>query len=273
MGNPLEPVDIHPLFPCEADDEDDEVKPVSSIHITRKENGKFVFAPRPRQASELQSIEQIASEFGGGEYQLIAYHNGRITTRRVIIIPGKPKPMFDEGLEPVVEQKVSPSTVVDPMAALMGQGGGGIMGLIMMMMQQMMQQQAAAQQSQTQMFIAMMQNNTATSQADKEAQRTELAANIERERQNSERTMTLMREMMSNRPSGSGDEFAKGVEFMRSFATMQIDTARAAAKDSGDDGLEKLLETGMQALQGFMALKTMSQDAAAAAAGASQVVG
>lgn len=252
----IEEVQVHPLFTVDEDSDDDEIKTVTSIHIARKENGKLMFAPRMRRAEELTDLQQIQEEFGGGEFVLIGYNNGRISARKTINLPGRPKPLYDEG----VEQTPAPanpaqSAPVDPVVAMIGGGQGGLMGLIMMMMQQMMQQQAQAAQSQTQMFIAMMQGNQQQSSEEKAAARAELQANIERERIASERTMALMREMMSARPSGdSGESFYKGVEFMRTFATQQVEMARAAAQGDGNDGLGSILETLGQAFQAAQAV-------------------
>lgn len=124
------------------------------------------------------------------------------------------------------------------------------MGLIMMMMQQMMQQQAAAAASQTQMFIAMMQGNQQSSAEEKAQARAELAANIERERISSERTMALMREMMQSKGGSEGGEFYKGVEFMRTFAAQQIDVLKSQAKGEDTDW-GSILETVGQAIQGL----------------------
>lgn len=273
MGSQLEEVVAHPLFPIGEDDDDDEIRTVTSIHVARKENGKLMFAPRPRRADELQSLEQIHAEFGGGEYCLIGYNNGRITARKTINLSGKSKPLFDDGIEQITE-KPAPAQVINPMMAMMGGGDtGGIMGLIMMMMQQMMQQQAASAASQTQMFIAMMQNSRESSSEEKAQARAELQANIERERISSERTMSLMREMMQSKgQTGSGEDFTRGVEFYRSFANAQIEMARATAKESGDDGVSSILETLMQAFQGYQALQEMKNGVSVTQA-AGQVVG
>ena len=243
----------HPLFLTE--DSDDDPVNVSEIQIARVENGQQVFYPRLFPAAELQSLEQVAAELGGGSYILIARHDGRITTRRKYVLPGKPKPMYDESRQ----EKETPVAVAAPINPLMASGEGGLMGLIMMMMQQMMQQQAQAAQSQTQMFIAMMQGNQQTSSEEKAAARAELQANIERERISSERTMALMREMMTSKGSSSGEEFTRGVEFMRLFATQQVDALRQQAKGDGDTDWGSLLETLGQVMQGVGMLKGQTQ--------------
>lgn len=242
----LEPA--HPLFL--PDEDDDEPVQVSQIQVTRMENGQQVFAPRVYPASELQSLEQIVDQFGGGHYILIARYDNKISSRRKIVLPGKPKPMYDEAKVSETETKpAAPSLSVpattDPM-----------MSMIMMMMQGMMQQQAQAAQSQTQMFIAMMQGNQQSSSEEKAQARAELQANIERERISSERTMGLMREMMQSKGgAGGGEDFTRGVEFMRSFATQQIEALRTSAKSEGDTDWGGLLETLGQVMQGVGMLK------------------
>jgi hypothetical protein len=250
----LEP---HPLFLPEGDDDD--IVQVSQIHITRLENGQQVYAPRVREASELRSLDQVSAEFGGGCYILIARHENRISTKRKYVLPGKPKSMFDETEKETTSPTVSQTPTIDPMSAAMGSGPqGGLMGLIMMMMQQMMQQQAQAAASQTQMFIAMMQSNQQSSAEEKAQARAELQANIERERISSERTMALMREMMTSKGGGSGEDFTRGVEFMRSFATQQIETLRSQTKGDGDTDWGNILETLGQVMQGVGMFKQVA---------------
>lgn len=248
------------------EDEDDPPQ-VSEIQVCRLENGQQVFAPRVRPATELQSLEQIAGEFGGGTYILIARHEGRISTRRKIVLPGKPKPMYDEGPKEDTHS-ASQTPAIDPMMAMMGMGtgGGGLMPILMMMFQQ----QNAAADRQTQMFIAMMNGSRESSAEEKAAARAELAASVERERINSERQMNMFREMMAAKGSsaGGGEDFTRGVEFMRTFAVQQIEVMKAQTK--GDD-IEwgSILETIAQALQGFGMLKNV---AGAVGEGAATVV-
>jgi hypothetical protein len=250
--------EAHPLFPASEDDDDDEIKLVSFISVSRIENGKQYLAPRQRRADELRSLDQLHAEFGGGEYVLTAFHNGRISTRRKLNLPGKSKPMFDEGINSAEESRAAAQAApipVDPMAAMMGGSGGGLMGLIMMMMQQMMQQQAAAASSQTQMFIAMMQGNQQSSSEEKTQARAELQANIERERISSERTMALMREVMQTKSSGgTGDDFYKGVEFMRAQMGQHLELLKNQ-KGGDETDWGPILETIGQVIQGVSMLK------------------
>jgi len=246
----------HPLFLPE--DDDNEPPEVSEIQIARIENGQRVFYPRLFPAAELQSLEQVVAELGGGTYELIARHEHRISTRRKYVLPGKPKPMYDEGRQEQAEKTAPAPSPVDPMqAAMMGGQSGGLMGLIMMMMQQMMQQQAQAAASQTQMFIAMMQGNQQASSEEKAQARAELQANIERERIASERNMAMMRELMTAK-SGGGDSsagFTQGVEFMRNFSMMQIEQLKNQGKSDDGPDWGALLETLGTAVQMFGMVK------------------
>lgn len=247
-------LEAHPLFPVSEDSEDEEIKPISHITISRVENGKRYLAPRQRRADEMLSLEQLHAEFGGGEYILMGFYNGRISTQRKINLPGKSKPMFDDGIGSAEEARAVAQAApapVDPMAAMMGGSGGGFMPLIMLMMQQ--QQQAADRQMQ--MFLAMMENTRSSSAEDKAAARAEMQSNVERERINSERMMAMMQTAMQNKGGDSSGGFTQGVEFMRSFAMMQIEQLKN--QKGSDDGPDwgSLIETFGTALQMFSAVK------------------
>jgi hypothetical protein len=259
----------HPLF---LTDDEDEHPVVSQIQVTRMENGQQVYAPRMRQAAELQSLDQISGEFGGGIYVLVARHNGRIVTSRKYVIPGKPKPMYDEA-----EAPSPPTPAALPVAnpGMMSGGDGGIMGMLVTMMQMMMQNQAQASQQNTQLMIAMMSAGRESSAEDKAAARAEMAQNIERERIASANNLAMMREMMAlqSKPSGgAGEDFTRGVEFMRSFATQQIESLRNTAKEGGDTDWGSILETLGQVMQGVGMLKGMGGNPAESIPQVSEVV-
>lgn len=268
----IEDIQVHPLFTVDEDSDDDEIKTVTAIHVARKENGKLMFAPRMRTAGELTSLEQIAQEFGGGEYVLIGYNNGRISARKTICLPGRSKPMFDEGVEQTpTPAQVAPVAAPDPMQAMMGGQGGGFMPFLMFMMQQ----QDKAADRQMQLMIAMMQGGRESSAEEKANARAEMQANLERERIASEKQMLMMREMMqlaqAGKGGGSGEDFTRGVEFMRSFATQQIETLRANAKGEGDSEWGSILETLGQVMQGVGMLKSVGSGLPEGVPGVSEV--
>lgn len=262
-------VDRHPLFPMGEDEDEDEEPPVIlDIRVQRKENGKLVTAPALQSAEDLNSLAKLFADFGGGEYILTGLNEKRQIKGRVVhILPGKSKNMYDEVEELAPAPRVSKTEVLDPMQQLMGQGGGGLGGIMIAVMQ-MMQNQA---NQQTQMFIAMMSNNNQSSVADKAAQQAAYDRQRDADRQHSEQMMLMVKELASAKPSadgGTGDAFFKGVEFMRHFSTQQLETIKAAAKGDTEEGfsLEKLLESGMQALQTFNAFKEIQSGMAGGAA-------
>lgn len=253
----IEETVAHPLFTVDDDADDDEIKTVTSIHVVRKENGKLVYAPRQRGAAELTSLEQIQAEFGGGDYVLIGYNNGRISARKNITLPGRPKPMHDDGIDETVKPATAPvqTPQLDPMSAMMG-GQNGFMPFLMMMMQQA----DKAAERQMQMIIAMMQGSQASTAEDRAAARAEMQATIERERIASERMMGLMQTAMQSKGSGSGEDFNRGVEFMRHFANQQIEILKAQAKGGGELDLGGILESFGQVMQGVNLFRGVSPE-------------
>jgi len=245
----------HPLFL--PDDEDDDIVQVSEIQICRLEGGQQVFYPRVFPAAELRSLEQVSAELGGGSYILISRHEGRITTRRKYVLPGKPKPMYDESRqeEAVKPVQTASAPALDPMMALMG-GQGGFMPFLMMMMQQA----DKAAERQMQMIIAMMQGSQASTAEDRAAARAEMQATIERERIASERMMGLMQTAMQSKGSGSSEDFNRGVEFMRHFANQQIEILKNQAKGGGELDLGSILESFGQVMQGVNLFRGVSPE-------------
>src|SRR6201986_1651515 len=106
--------EFHPLFPPDENyDEDSEPPDIQEVSCQRKENGKYVTAPRSFLLQALPNVSAIFAEFGGGEYQLIGRDSRHVIRCRVLLqLPGPPKPMFDEGPQP--EKKVN-TQALDPM--------------------------------------------------------------------------------------------------------------------------------------------------------------
>jgi hypothetical protein len=254
--------EFHPLFPpSDEDDSEEEAPDIQEILVQRKENGKYVTAPRTFLAGELQSLGQLHAEFGGGEYQLIGRDSAkRIRRRAVNILPGPLKPMFDEG----PNEPAKPVASSSPMMAMMGGGEGGIMGLVMMMMQQMMQSQQAASQQQSQMMMAFIQTMATGNSAQIQAAQESMNRQAERDARDKESQMAMLVKLTEARgagnSSGGEDSFFKGVEFMRHFSTQQLEMMKqqAAGKGGSDFDLEGIIGTVLEALQGFNAFKEMS---------------
>jgi len=107
-------------------------------------------------------------------------------------------------------------------------------------------------------------SDSESSREEKAQARAELQANIERERLASERNMSLMREMMQAKGGGSGEEFTRGVEFMRGFAMQQVETLRQAAGKGEDTDWGGILETLGQLVQGAGLFKGLANGVPAA---------
>lgn len=256
----------HPLFAPNVEDEDydpDAAPPdIQEIYVQRKENGKYLTAPRSFRPDELVSLETLYSEFGGGEYLLVGRNSRKQIVRKVIhLLPGPSKPMFDEG--PPIPAKPAPVAASNPMGALMGGSPeGGIMGIIMMMMQNMMQQANQASERQTQMMLAMMQASAQGNQAQMAAMQENMRAQAERDQRDKQSQIELITRLTEASKGGGGsNDFFKGVEFMKQFSTGQLETVLAKAKSGESDGLnlESILETLMQGFQAFNAYQELSK--------------
>lgn len=257
---------IHPLFPLNDDEDDPDAVPpdVQEIHIQRKENGRLVTAPRVFLPGEMTSLAQLFGEYGGGEYHLVARnHKKQLQGRRMYSLPGPSKPMFDDGIPLGGQKPQVQASPQNPMMAMMGGGEGGIMGLVMMMMQQMMAGQSAAAANQSQMMMAFIQSMATGNQAQIAAAQENMNRQAERDSRDKEAQMAMLIKLTEARQAGNstgGEEsFFKGVEFMRHFATQQVEMMKATAK-GGDKELdwESLIESGLQALQTFNAFKDIA---------------
>lgn len=260
---------VHPLFPLNDDEDDPDAVPpdVQEIHVQRKENGRLFTAPRVFFPNELTSLAQLFAEYGGGEYHLVARNaKKQLQARRMFTLQGPSKPMFDDGLIPGQPAKPQASQApINPMVAMMGGGiEGGIMPLIMMMMQNMATQQQEASRQSMQMFMGFMQTMATGSQADKQAAQEAMNRQAERDAKAAENQMLMMVKLTEARQAGNstgGEEsFFKGVEFMKHFATQQVEMLKATASGKSDGGfdLESLAGSLIEAFQGFKAFQGMA---------------
>jgi len=219
----------HPLFP--ADSPDTDPPEVLAIHVMRSPDGTH---HRPFDPTELTSLEQIYSMFGGGTYTLVARNNRWVTARRTVTLPGKPLPLNPPVPTAEDDEPESPRAIYQPAPPSSDH-------TLLLALLQMMQAQA---KSQTDLMIAMMTANAssgrehiATMQAlhDRHAtQQTELMRAI------------LSRESESPRQSGAGGEldlFMRGVEFGQQIT------------DDGGDDVADVVESLGPLLAGMGAAK------------------
>jgi hypothetical protein len=114
---------FHPLFPPPDNTEEDELPEYTEEHISRimvgryDVDGKFRTALRTYEATELRSLSDVFSVYGGGTYDLMAVNSqGRIFRRPRYILEGAPKSL--NGADPAAQpQAVQPSGQPQPIAA------------------------------------------------------------------------------------------------------------------------------------------------------------
>lgn len=82
----------HPLF--EPEEPGDEAPIVYRIKVTRWGARGQRWVPQQFDASALISLEQIQRDYGGGDYELIAYGPGGCVARRRYSLDGRPRPLY-----------------------------------------------------------------------------------------------------------------------------------------------------------------------------------
>ncbi len=165
----------HPMFPI---DEGQLPPEVAYIQITRFEAGKGqLWAPRMHRGDEIQSLQDIADLYGGGEYELIARGKDptsgnatTITKKQVWRIAGISRPLGEIPKDAPAQQErggIDASAIAPmlggPLGAMLAGGGGRVdpmmLFLILMMEQNKTAEARAERQSQQQM--AQMQSSNA----------------------------------------------------------------------------------------------------------------
>lgn len=210
----------HPLFPVEEDGRSFEV---SFIQVARKEGGAMSFVPQVFRSEELTSLDQIVERFGGGTYELYARSNSpnnpgqaaRITKRRLVTLPGKPKPLDPSNPTPQEEVAAGlrPSPFDAPKQAPGLMGDSGVLVAILQMNQQ------AAQRAQEQsmqfmtMFMQMMQSSKQES-----AQMLANMMQMSREMSTSQQqSMMQLLPLLVSQKGGGPEDLAKYLELFKSM--------------------------------------------------------
>lgn len=241
----------HPLFPQDADDDDDTPE-VGWIHVTRFEGHKGqVFAPTLYAADQLTGEDQILACYGGGAYELIARNvdKSRISARRRLTLPGTPLPLAPES-SPPPSFAASPSPSAAP-------PGEGLLGLILTMMMKSMEMQMSQSQQQTQLFITMMSGQMQAAKSDTNSF-VQMMANLA---QSDKATMaSFFTEMQKTKTSGQSN----GVSALKEGMELGLDLA----KMSGGDGAQGSGDL-MALVEGFKAYMNSPAALVAAQANAS----
>jgi hypothetical protein len=237
----------HPLFPYDNEDEDD-TRDISWIHVTRFERTGQTYAPRLFGADELTSLEEVQQQFGGGSYELIARSEdrSRITARKRYTLPGTPLPLA----ESIAEPSPGPAVPAGRPGPALDSNGGLLMAFLQMsaesnraQMQMMMQ----FSQAQMQMAQAMIQSGRGDSAA--------MVAAMAKLSESDKATMAQFFAQMAQAKQNSGGEGAlvRGME-------MGLEMAKASASDDGSGELNALVE-------GFKAYVEMQKGGGAPAVG------
>lgn len=241
----------HELFPA---DDGSEARAIDRIQVTRIEHGNRMFSPMLFDPADLPDLASLASKYGGGRYELIGRYKGHVVARTKYDLPGAPKPMYDE------EDQKPANVAALPQQINPAPQGADMMQMFMVMMQTMMQ-------SQSQMMLALMNGSGDRSKEYVHSMQALHDRHAAESSAASQNMLAMVKELAVTKTGGgeSSDNFFRGVEFMRTFTSSQIENAKAAA--GGDDGLDGLLGTLMQAVQGFQAFQNMPAVVPVVAAG------
>ncbi len=225
------PLPEHPLFPLE---EGQKPFQVSYIGLARRENGAMKYIPGTFRAEELFSEKDIIERFGGGDYELYAraeskHHVGQpgyITKRRLLSLPGNPKPLDPNNASPAEKQ-----------AAGLGpkpENGGGALGgdsSILIAILQMSQSQAAQAAQQSQNFMALMMQMMNESRKDASVTSANMMQMFSQMSSSNQQTMMQLLPLMIQQKGGGPEELAKYVDMMKSLGL-----AKVASDVAGEGG-------------------------------------
>lgn len=164
----------HPLFPTEPNEP---IPEIQWINVVRYEPGRGpVDCPRVFPAEELQQLEDISAQFGGGSYELrgrcagFKGLPGPIVRRQRYNIPGDPIPFVIDDYAPPAGALAVPSAT--PAA------GNDPTALVIAMMAESAKEARASSERQMQLVIAMMQGQAQQQTASMNALATLMATAI-----------------------------------------------------------------------------------------------
>lgn len=247
----------HPLFPR---GEGEKPFEVAYIQVTRSEEGVQKYAGN-FSAKELQSEQDIMDRFGGGYYQIASRKSvrdgipGPFTKHRKLFLPGALKPLSatpsnaERNLAGLpVETRTVQAVATAPAAPAQTMGDmAQLFGLMMQMNQSAADRAAQSQQAMMTMFMGMMQNGKAESQA-----MTQMMLEMSSRGQAS---MTqLITAIMANR-GGGPEEMAKYADLLKSLG---FGTNGQPLKKEGGDSLGEMVANAADIIQGMVQLKGSS---------------
>lgn len=237
----------HPLFPL---GEREKSVEIVFVQITRLEKGQQKWGPI-FPAGELQTEKAITDMFGGGQYILVGRRPlkgneaqpGRISKRRYVTLPGKPRPLSDDpgaeesGVEPVNQNNNNGNG--SPMGGGMGEGFMAMVGM-------MMKLSTDSNQQTMNMFMQMMSNAKEDSRRTTELMMQTMMAS-------QQSTTGLITAVLANR-GGGPEEMAKYADLLKSLG---IGGGAAPEKkaDGSNESIAGMLENAADIVQGMVQLK------------------
>jgi hypothetical protein len=223
------PYEEHPLFPLEEGGKPFEV---AFISMARKDGGAMVWIPQIFPANELTRVEQILERFGGGTYELWARgastmhvgQPGNITKKRMLTIPGRPKPLDPSNA--TVQEEIAAGIRPNPLDAKPASSGvmGGDSGVLVAILQM---NQAAAERAQQQsmqfmtMFMQMMQSSKAESAQMMQTMMTAMTQMTTSQQQ----SMMQVLPLLITSKGGGPEEISKYLELFKSMGFAKTEAA------------------------------------------------
>lgn len=236
------PLYPHPLFLAE--DDDDDAPRVELIKVTRWDRGQQLWVPQQFAPTELVTLEQVATTWGGGNYELIAYghrpSDGKAgcVGRRRFSLPGAPRALDGSG-----EPPPAPPPAAPPAPAASGGSSDSWIPLLIAMMKTSSDSQAAMFQGTMQLVGGMIagSRDAATAQvAQMQALSSAHAA---------QQAALLTAIVESKGGGGSGGASSALVEMLKEG----IELGRASGGESGEgDEFGSLMETAAPIIAGMM---------------------
>lgn len=237
------PLYPHPLFLAE--DDDDDCPRVELIKVTRWEAGGQRWVPQQFEPTALQSLEQIAAQWGGGNYELIAYGHrtsdgkaGAVGRRRYSL-PGPSRALDGSG-----DAAPPPAAAAPAPAPMMGGGGASDwIPLLIAMMKSSADTQAA-------MFGGMMQTVSAMVTSSRDAASQQVAQMQALSQAHATQQAALLTAIVESKGGGGNTAGSALVEMLKEG----IELGRAGGGDAGGEGDEfgSLMETAAPIIAGMM---------------------
>ncbi len=235
----------HPLF--EPEEPGDEAPIVYRIKVTRWGARGQRWVPQQFDASALISLEQIQRDYGGGDYELIAYGPGGCVARRRYSLDGRPRPLYadddDDG-----EGGGFPGTAVAQPAPVAPSGGGGSSDWIPLMIAMM----KTSADSQATMFSGMMQMVGAMVTSSRDAAVGQVAQMQQLSSAHAAQQAALLTAIVESKGGGASGAGGALVEMLKEGIELGRTRAGGGDGDGESDGIESIISAAAPFIMGAM---------------------